>query len=405
MTDELAKHIQTLDHDASYRVVSTLKSSDQETTELVTFVGANQSELGPFIRKRFKRDAPLGSAYALLYQAQQSGRRFLHVPAVFESYTLGDEDVVVMEYLKGETLYDVVYRCNPSVALAADVFPQLCDAVLEFQESCNPPLIHRDIKPSNIILSKNNLSIIDFGISRTYKPDVDYDTHHFGTREYAAPEQFGFGQTDVRTDVFALGQVLWFCLTEQNPTQRTRLEGYHDPRVPEAYRQIIVKATSFDPNDRYANVHELKDVFTAATKQLGSLVPQVPTPVMTSSSTVSGNNQSKMEQLLQLSPRHFIQTTIMVLLSLLILVACITSALDPLPTSSLAGYPLWVRMGESVSLAIFFFLPLFYLGCSHKLLGIFFPFEKNMTWPKRILVPLVGLSLTCISFVFFQMLV
>ena len=140
---------------------------------------------------------------------------------------------------RGETLADIVYRNDPSISLARDVFPRLCDAVGELHEGFDVPLIHRDLKPSNIMLSRDSMTIIDLGIARAFKEESDEDTRHFGTRAYAPPEQFGFGQTDVRSDVYALGMLLYFCLTEKTPDAKARREGYASEHVPEPMRQVI----------------------------------------------------------------------------------------------------------------------------------------------------------------------
>ena len=118
--------------------------------------------------------------------------------------------------------------------LAADIFPRLCDAVLELHEGFGAPLIHRDLKPSNIMVSCGGLSLIDQGIAREYKGDATTDTHHFGTRAYAPPEQFGFGQTTVRSDVYALGMILYFCLVEQTPDAVVRERGSLTSRIPDS---------------------------------------------------------------------------------------------------------------------------------------------------------------------------
>lgn len=264
MIDELTEHLNALKRDDCYRVDTVLKQSAFETTERVFFVGVNGAELGPFVRKRIDRDSGTGSAYECIFSAQRAGCRFRYLPRIIDCYEADGQSVVVMEYVGGETLHDVVYRCDPSVALARDVFPSLCDAVSELHEDFDTPLIHRDLKPSNIMLSKNNMTIIDFGIARSYKEDSDDDTRHFGTRAYAPPEQFGFGQTDVRSDVYALGMILYFCLTERVPDAKARRKEFRDTGFPEAFRRVIVRATAFDPADRYATVSELKEAFLVA---------------------------------------------------------------------------------------------------------------------------------------------
>ena len=147
MSDDIIAYLEAIDRDACYRVESVLKESPLETTELVSFVGANGAKQGPYVRKRFDAEAGLGAVYARIMDAQRAGSRFLHLPRVFDCYELGRERAVVMEYVAGETLADVVYRCDPSLVLAADLFPRLCDAVAELHERFDPPIVHRDLKP------------------------------------------------------------------------------------------------------------------------------------------------------------------------------------------------------------------------------------------------------------------
>ena len=273
MPDELAEHLDALKRDDCYRVDAVLKQSPYETTERVFFKGENESELGPFVRKLIDREAGIGSAYESIRAAQRAGRRFRHLPRIIDCYEAGPCLVVVMEHIGGETLADVVYRCDASVALACDVFPRLCDAVAELHEGFPAPIIHRDLKPSNVMLSRDSMTIIDFGIARAYKEESDEDTRRFGTRAYAPPEQFGYGQTDVRSDVYALGMLLYFCLTEKTPDAKTRKDGFRAAEVPEPLRRVIVRATAFDPADRYASAAELKRAFLAAS---GMPAPDAP---------------------------------------------------------------------------------------------------------------------------------
>lgn len=145
-------------------------------------------------------------------------------------------------------------RCGPSFQLAQETFPQVCEAVRELHESFNPPLIHRDLKPANIVLSNGRVFLIDFGISRVYRSGSVSDTSHLGTRAYAPPEQYGFGQTDTRSDVYALGMVLYYCLTGRTAEVADRESAFAHPLVPEEYRSIIERACAFDPRNRYDSV-------------------------------------------------------------------------------------------------------------------------------------------------------
>ncbi len=286
--DLLAAYLNSLARDDCYRVDSTLKRSPHETTEVVFFQGANRSELGPFIRKRFSFDGldvlggpgsdgapsasglvscglPLGDAYRVLFEAQQAGRRFRHLPRIYDVHEDGAGLVVIMEFVAGRTLRDEVYERDPSVELARRWFPLLCDGVAELHESFNPPLIHRDLKPTNIIVSEQGLVIVDFGIARTYSPGAEGDTTRFGTRSYAPPEQYGYGQTDMRSDVYALGAILHYLLTERDPSPATVRAGFADPDLPAILRPVLTRACAFDPADRFASAGELKAAFLKAT--------------------------------------------------------------------------------------------------------------------------------------------
>ena len=264
--DELAQHLDALKREDCYRVDAVLKQSAHETTQRVFFVGENGAETGPYIRKFIQQTPGMGVAYEHIFAAQQQGRRFKHLPNILECYSRDSLLVVVMEYVRGETLQDAVYRMDPSVELATNIFPQLCDAVGELHEEFDPAIIHRDLKPSNIILSDGGLAIIDFGIAREFKSDSDSDTSHFGTRGFAPPEQFGFGQTTVRSDIYSLGMVLYYCLTETIPDNAMRERGFADSRIPDSIRQVIIKAAAFDPRYRYGSAVELKEAFLKAAR-------------------------------------------------------------------------------------------------------------------------------------------
>lgn len=265
--DEIDEYLDRLARDNAYRVTSVLKESAYEVTERVAFVGAGGVERGPFVRKRIKRDAGVGGAYRELFAAQRRGRRFVHLPRIEDCYELGDELVVVMEHVEGPTLHEVVYERDPSLGLAREVFPALCEAAAELHEGFEAPIVHRDLKPTNVIVSEANLTLIDLGIARAWRDELEADTNAFGTRAYAPPEQFGFGQTSVRSDVYALGMLLYYLLCEEVPSPALAGSGFKDDRVPEPLRNVLSKATAFDPAARYGSTRELKAAFLAAAEE------------------------------------------------------------------------------------------------------------------------------------------
>lgn len=257
MTEELQTYLDSLARNERYRVVRCLKASAAETTEVV-YVDENATLTGPFIRKRFPLEGPGIEAYERLQQAQASGWQPAHLPRVYEVFPTDNERIVLMEYVEGQTLAQVVDQAGPSLTLAERYFPALCEGVTELHEGTGAPLVHRDLKPSNIIIGPRGLTIIDFGITRLYKPDAIQDTEHFGTRSYAPPEQYGFGQTNERSDVYALGILLYYLLRGQEPAQFLVSNRFEGDGLPPAVQQVLAKATAFDPAQRYGSARELK---------------------------------------------------------------------------------------------------------------------------------------------------
>lgn len=278
----LAEHLASLDRDDSYRVERVLKCSDVETTELVYFEGSGGGSLGPFVRKRIDASAQIGGAYERLFTAQRAGRRFEHLPRIVDCRRLGDELDVVMEYVEGETLEALVGRLGATPDYARELYPVLCDAVGElhagFAAAGEPalPVIHRDLKPSNIIVSGvrhaadagmtfSSLVIIDLGIARVWRDGADADTVKFGTRSYAPPEQFGFGQTSERSDIYALGALLFFCLTGTDPKPgRDMREQCKAHGIPTPLADAVCMAMALDPAKRFASAKALGHAARAA---------------------------------------------------------------------------------------------------------------------------------------------
>lgn len=274
MADELETYLNDLALDECYRVDEVLKEGEVERTERVYLVGRNGAERGPYVRKYIAADSGLGGVYHRIWEAQQKGRRFLHLPSILECVDGGDRLIVIMEFVPGRTLAEELEARGPSRGLAADLFPKLCEAVRELHEGFDPPIVHRDLKPSNIMVCADSLCIIDFGISRSFSEGAEEDTSHFGTRHYAPPEQYGFGQTDARSDVYALGALLYFMLVGKAPDAAARQDSFAHPDVPEPLRLVIRRACAFDPDDRYESVARLQASFLAAMQLAEEVAPR-----------------------------------------------------------------------------------------------------------------------------------
>ncbi|MCL2634664.1 MAG: protein kinase [Oscillospiraceae bacterium] len=160
--------------------------------------------------------------------------------------------LIIHKYVDGIPLDEFLAErglINPEKTI--EIISAICD-VLIFLHSQPEPIIHRDIKPSNIIINPDNnaVTLIDFGISRKYSENAENDTLHLGTQKFAPPEQYGFAQTDCRTDIYALGVVMRYCLT--GTTDRSS-------RIKDiSLERIAMKCTALAPESRFQSASALK---------------------------------------------------------------------------------------------------------------------------------------------------
>ena len=182
------------------------------------------------------------------------------IPRFIESITDGGRVYLVREYFDGETLADHVIRKGRfGIKEALRITAALCD-ILSYLHKRPAPVIYRDIKAENIIITPDGgVRLVDFDISREYDTSAKKDTVYYGTKDYSPPEQFGYAQTDTRTDIYALGILLLYMLT--GSTDIAGADGVGDMAV----LKIVRKCTAFSPHDRYRSVDVLKkDIGRAA---------------------------------------------------------------------------------------------------------------------------------------------
>lgn len=173
-----------------------------------------------------------------------------NLPRVEQVARQDGQVLVLEEYIQGDTLAFLLEERPLPEEQAREILIQICRA-LKVLHSLG--VVHRDVKPENIILRGDEAVLIDFDASRVCKPERKTDTQVMGTTGYAAPEQFGFSQTDARADIFALGVLLNEMLTRRHPAREL---------APGALRPVIEKCIEVNVDKRYSSVEELLAALT-----------------------------------------------------------------------------------------------------------------------------------------------
>lgn len=176
------------------------------------------------------------------------------IPKAYRIFEENGGVYFLREYIEGTPLSQMVMQKGGiQERELCKISLKICQAVENFQK-LEDPMIHRDIKPENIVVTPTGETVfIDFGTMRSYKKDSQRDTFVVGTRGTAAPEQYGYRQTDQRTDVYAIGQTMLYMVTESY-----ELDQLSECKISRKLKKIIEKACSFEPDKRYADAAELR---------------------------------------------------------------------------------------------------------------------------------------------------
>lgn len=181
------------------------------------------------------------------------------LPRIVDIIDNGVTIYVVMDYIEGESLDKILNEYGAqSEEMVVGWAKQLCDA-LSYLHSQKPPIIYRDMKPANVMLKpEGNIKIIDFGIAREYKEQNLADTTVLGTKGYAPPEQYS-GQTDARSDIFALGMTMHHLLTGVDPRSGEVYAPVRqwNPELSEGIEIIIDKCVEPAAENRYQSCSDL----------------------------------------------------------------------------------------------------------------------------------------------------
>jgi beta-lactam-binding protein with PASTA domain/predicted Ser/Thr protein kinase len=228
---------------------------------------------------RFRREAQAAAA--------------LNHPNIVSVYDTGDQsDVhyIVMEYVEGRTLRDVIRQEGPILPERASEIGQAVARALAAAHEAG--LVHRDIKPGNIMLTRDGqVKVMDFGIARTSTGDTLTQTAAvLGTASYLSPEQAQGSTVDARSDIYSLGCVLYEMLTGRPPFtgdspvaiayKHVREDPVHpsnlNPDVPPSLDAVVMKAMAKNPENRYQTADEFRQDLERASAGL----PTVATPLL-----------------------------------------------------------------------------------------------------------------------------
>ena len=177
--------------------------------------------------------------------------------------TGGGHLYLVMEWIEGRSLHDLIHKGSLSLRKATNLAMQLCEALTFAHEH---QIIHRDIKPGNIMVNDaDHVKVADFGLARPNTGEVE-EENPLGTPDYAAPKICGGSVVDHRVDIFAVGVVLYEMLTGTVPGNPRR-SVTEFAKIPARWDEIINKATHPDPEKRYQDAGEFRAHINVAMKQ------------------------------------------------------------------------------------------------------------------------------------------
>jgi serine/threonine protein kinase len=226
-----------------------------------------------------------------------SGLRHANIVQVFDFDMQDDYYYMVMELLEGNTLRALLndYRVRKQRMPLTEIVRILKDILSGLSYAHGEGIIHRDIKPANIMLTKKGQAVLtDFGIAQ-----IVGSTQHtvsgalMGTLNYMAPEQGLKGECDTRSDIYALGIVLYEMLTGYTPFDADTplailmkhlndplpLPTQIDPALPVALEMIVLKALAKDPDDRFQSAEEMRKAIENIEQNLSmDTRPNVPPP-------------------------------------------------------------------------------------------------------------------------------
>ena len=218
-----------------FEEVQLLKESPRGSVRLIRHRASGKQ----FILRRFTGN---GEVYRRLLDCSCR-----HLPLIYETAEREGKNLVIEEFVQGDTLDFLLADALFTPQETRKIVKQLCQGLWVLHSMA---AVHRDVKPENVILRRTDAVLIDFDAARLLKPQAEADTQILGTTGFAAPEQYGLGQSDTRTDIYSLGVLMNVMLTGQHPSKKLA-EG--------RLGRVIQRCTQVNPAKRYKNVLHLME--------------------------------------------------------------------------------------------------------------------------------------------------
>jgi beta-lactam-binding protein with PASTA domain/predicted Ser/Thr protein kinase len=262
-------------------------SDRYELGEILGFGGMSEVHLARDVRlhrdvavKVLRADLARDPSFYLRFRREAQNAAALNHPTIVAVYDTGEAETpngplpyIVMEYVEGVTLRDIVHSDGPMESQRAiEVIADACQA-LNFSHQHG--IIHRDVKPANIMISKTGaVKVMDFGIARALSDanSVTQTSAVIGTAQYLSPEQARGEKVDARSDVYSLGCVLYEILTGEPPfvgdtPVAVAYQHVREDPIPPSERHagispeldaVVLKSLAKNPDNRYQTAAEMR---------------------------------------------------------------------------------------------------------------------------------------------------